>query len=181
MNGDFYRTYPMKTLLLFLLLTMTAAAEDWTLTDGTVYKDVLVCKTSVNAVVIMHDGKDDQSTISLAVLSVDLRRRFHYNPNAALFAQHDVKAREMAASMPKTVLPSVIPVMATTAVAPTTPKPVPSTLGKDAIRYQIKVLLWDIEEKRKYMRTEIRSGSTGAYPEIIKQDMDQIEALKSQL
>lgn len=60
----------------------------------------------------------------------------------------------------------------------------PSTLTeaqKADIQYQIKVLQWDIEEKNRLMHKERAGGTTGAYPEIVRQDKAQIETLKAQL
>lgn len=67
----------------------------------------------------------------------------------------------------------------TTNIAPVTPQL--TEAQKADIQYQIKVLQWDIEEKNRLMHKERVGGTTGAYPEIIRQDKAQIEILKARL
>jgi hypothetical protein len=75
----------MKSILFFvfgatvLFITSTSLhAEDWTTTDGKVYKDVKVVKTEPDAVTITdHDGG---ALIPLTKLSPDLQKRFNYDP-----------------------------------------------------------------------------------------------------
>jgi len=78
----------MKSSLFFLLSLMalflsSAAlhAEDWTTTDGKVYKDVAVVKTEPDAVTITHH--DGGALVPLVNLPADLQKRFNYDPAKA--------------------------------------------------------------------------------------------------
>jgi hypothetical protein len=75
----------MKSTLLFalgliaLFLTSSALrAEDWTTTDGKIYKDVTVVKTEPDAVTITH--RDGGALVPLTKLPPDLQKRFNYDP-----------------------------------------------------------------------------------------------------
>jgi hypothetical protein len=67
-----------------------AHAEDWTTTDGKVYKDVKVMKLEPDAVTILDS--DGGALVPLATLSPDLQEKFNYDP---------VKARAAAAARAK--------------------------------------------------------------------------------
>ena len=68
---------------------LLAHAEDWTTTDGKVYKDVKVMKLEPDAVTILYS--EGGALVPLATLSPDLQEKFHYDPDKAKAAA-DVRA-----------------------------------------------------------------------------------------
>jgi hypothetical protein len=56
-------------------------AEDWTTTDGKVYKGVKVMKLEPDAVTILYS--EGGALVPLATLSPDLQEKFHYDPDKA--------------------------------------------------------------------------------------------------
>jgi hypothetical protein len=66
---------------LILLVGSFARAEDWTTTDGKVYKDVKVMKLEDDAMTILYS--DGGGLVPLATLSPDLQERFKYDPKKA--------------------------------------------------------------------------------------------------
>lgn len=58
-----------------------ALAEDWTTTDGKVYKDVKVMKLDDDAVTILYS--EGGALVPLATLSPALQDQFHYDPKKA--------------------------------------------------------------------------------------------------
>ena len=56
-------------------------AEDWTTTDGKVYKDVKVMKLEPDAVTILYS--EGGALVPLATLSPELQEQFHYDPDKA--------------------------------------------------------------------------------------------------
>jgi hypothetical protein len=72
--------------LLFLIIIgsaflSVAHAEDWTTTDGKIYKNIKVVKVEVDAVTILDE--DGGARIPLAILPPDLQKRFNYDSVAA--------------------------------------------------------------------------------------------------
>ena len=64
-------------ILLFLAFAQSVRAEDWTTTDGKVYKDIKVIKSDAASVTILDS--DGGASIPLANLPPDLQKRFNYN------------------------------------------------------------------------------------------------------
>lgn len=56
-------------------------AEDWTTTDGKVYKDVKVVKLEADAVTILYN--EGGALVPLATLPPALQEKFHYDPDKA--------------------------------------------------------------------------------------------------
>lgn len=71
----------MKTILLLALMAIPVFAEDWTITDGKTYKNVVVVKVEVDAVTILDS--EGGALIPLSELPADLQKRFSYDPIAA--------------------------------------------------------------------------------------------------
>ena len=62
-------------------LALLLHAEDWTTTDGKVYKDVKVMKLEPDAVTILYS--EGGALVPLATLSPELQEQFHYDPDKA--------------------------------------------------------------------------------------------------
>jgi len=76
------RTFSLGVVLFFLALPgLGLRAEDWTTTDGKVYKDVKVVKLEADAVTILH--QDGGALVPLASLPPALQQRFNYDPEKA--------------------------------------------------------------------------------------------------
>jgi hypothetical protein len=72
---------PILLALMLACLVISAAAEDWTTTDGTTYHNVTVLSHDDAYVTIMHD--DGGGRIALSQLNVTLQKRFAYDPAKA--------------------------------------------------------------------------------------------------
>jgi hypothetical protein len=75
------------TLILAMLVLETPRllwGEDWTTTEGKVYREVKVLKAEPDAVSILY--RDGGALIPLAKLPLDLQKRFHYDPASARIA-----------------------------------------------------------------------------------------------
>jgi hypothetical protein len=83
------------TLLALLVSGGVLPAEDWTTSDGKIYRDVIVVKTEPDAVTIIH--RDGGALVPLVKLPADLQKRFHYDPIAAQEAA-DARAKSDAAN-----------------------------------------------------------------------------------
>ncbi|MCE0498529.1 MAG: hypothetical protein LV481_11345 [Methylacidiphilales bacterium] len=69
----------MRTFLLLLALGfLPVLAEDWTATDGTVYKDVQLVKLNTDSITITDS--EGNATIPFSVLPPALQKRFGYVP-----------------------------------------------------------------------------------------------------
>ncbi len=92
----------MKSFSAFFAATLLLAfsigasrAEDWTTTDGKVYRDVKVMKAEADAVTIIC--KDGGALVPLSTLPPDLQQRFDYDPAKAQAAA-DARAKANADS-----------------------------------------------------------------------------------
>ena len=76
-------------LLLLLLTSVSTIAEDWSTTDGKKYEGVTVVKIEDDTVTILD--KDGGARVPLSTLSVELQKRFNYDPVKAQAAarKHD--------------------------------------------------------------------------------------------
>ena len=77
-------------LLLLAILGPGLRAEDWTTSDGTVYKDVHVVKVEADAVTIIHH--DGGALVPLVKLPAALQQQFGYDPAKAKAAA-DTRAK----------------------------------------------------------------------------------------
>ena len=77
-----FRAIAMLGLLLGI--ASLAHAEDWTTTDGKVYKNVKVMKLEPDAVTILDS--DGGALVPLATLSPELQEKFQYDPAKAKVA-----------------------------------------------------------------------------------------------
>jgi len=68
-------------VILILLLCQFAYGEDWTTTDGKIYKAVKVIKSDAASVTILDS--DGGASVPLANLPPDLQKRFNYNASQA--------------------------------------------------------------------------------------------------
>jgi hypothetical protein len=89
----------LKPLLLILGFWMTltmvrAYADDWYLSDGKIYRDVLVVKVEDDAVTILH--KAGGALVPLDKLPAYLQKKFHYDPVKAKIAAAARAKREAA-------------------------------------------------------------------------------------
>jgi hypothetical protein len=84
-----FRALSAAAALLWLAVSF-ARADDWTTTDGKVYKDVKVMKVEDDAVTILY--ADGGALVPLVTLSPALQEQFHYDP---------AKARAAAATRAK--------------------------------------------------------------------------------
>lgn len=78
------------TFLFVAAFSSGLGAEDWTTTDGQVYKDVTVVKIEADAVTIIHHGGG--ALVPLAKLPATLQQRFNYDPAKAQAAA-DARAK----------------------------------------------------------------------------------------
>lgn len=89
MEGAPFRVITLAAVLSLLAsLVAPTYAEDWTTTDGKVYKDVKVMKLEADAVTILY--REGGALVPLATLSPALQEKFHYDPDkarAATFAR----------------------------------------------------------------------------------------------
>ena len=78
----------VKTTLLALALalfcSLAARAEDWTTSDGTIYKNVQVIRVEDDAITILY--KDGGALVPIFKLSPDLQKKFDYDPAKAKVA-----------------------------------------------------------------------------------------------
>ena len=77
----------MKSLFLVLALALCSTkgiAEDWTTTDGTVYKNVTVIRVEDDAITILY--KDGGALVPLFKLPTPLQKRYEYDPAKAKIA-----------------------------------------------------------------------------------------------
>jgi hypothetical protein len=77
-------------LIFLALFGASLRAEDWTTSDGKVYRNVTVLKTEPDAVTILY--RDGGALIPLANLPADLQKRFNYDPTKAKLAA-DARAK----------------------------------------------------------------------------------------
>ena len=71
-----------KALPFFVAISIsTAAAEDWTTTDGTVYQDVKVIKIEADAVTILY--RDGGLLLPLNKLPPELQKRLNFDAKMA--------------------------------------------------------------------------------------------------
>jgi hypothetical protein len=82
--------------LLYLALGVIARAEDWTLPDGTIYKNVKVVSHDDGYVTITDSGGNDK--IPLRILTPDLQNLFGYDPDRARKAEEAQAAADQAQS-----------------------------------------------------------------------------------
>jgi hypothetical protein len=68
----------INLIILFALISVPIHAEDWTTTDGKMYKNIRVIKHDALTVTILDE--DGGATIPFEKLSPELQRRFGYNP-----------------------------------------------------------------------------------------------------
>ena len=89
----------MKALILALALSISSAtavaAEDWTTSDGTCYKNVRVIRVEDDAITILY--KDGGALVPIFKLPHDLQERFDYNPAKAKAAA-ELRAKNDAAN-----------------------------------------------------------------------------------
>ena len=71
-------------VLLLVLFSFPAFAEDWTTTDGTVYQNVRVVKVEDDAVTILY--KEGGALVPLLKLPPQLQKKFDYDPVKAKIA-----------------------------------------------------------------------------------------------
>jgi len=77
----------MRAITLVLIVAISCnlvQAEDWTTTDGKTYRQVKVVKVEDDAVTILD--QDGGALVPLAVLSPELQKQFHYDPDKAKIA-----------------------------------------------------------------------------------------------
>lgn len=74
----------ISIFMLLVLLSLPLAAEDWTTTDGTVYKSVQVVRVEDDAVTILY--ADGGALVPLVKLPRNLQMRFDYDPEKAKVA-----------------------------------------------------------------------------------------------
>jgi hypothetical protein len=96
MNRSVLNFKPLLLILSFwMALTMVRVyAEDWYLTDGKVYHDVLVIKVEDDAVTILH--KAGGALVPLDKLPDYLQKKFNYDPVKAKIAAAARAKREAA-------------------------------------------------------------------------------------
>jgi len=75
------RAISASAMLSLLAAVSLAHAENWTTTDGKVYKGVKVMKLEPDAVTILYS--EGGALVPLATLSPDLQEKFHYDPDKA--------------------------------------------------------------------------------------------------
>jgi hypothetical protein len=73
---------------------LTLKAEDWTTTDGRIYKDVKV--VSHDALIVRIMDSDGGADISLAILPPDSQKKFEYDPQKAAELQKEQEAKQKA-------------------------------------------------------------------------------------
>ncbi len=77
-------------LLSLAIFGPSLRAEDWTTSDGKVYKGVMVVKVEADAVTIIDD--DGGALVPLVKLPANLQQRFNYDPEKAKAAAARAKA-----------------------------------------------------------------------------------------
>jgi len=160
----------MKTLLLILLtvlLSLSARAEDWTINYKT-FRNVIVKQAFDDHVAITFDG--GVGNIRLAEMPPDLQARFHYDASKAKIAELEAENARLKA---QASLPVRAPVPVVVEVRPPAPKGMTQE-EIDIVNARINVLTADMDEKRR-----IQKGH--GFDDLIRADSAEITMLTRQL
>jgi len=159
----------MKIIIAFLsLFIISAHAEDWTINYKT-FHNVIVTKFDADHVEIMFDN--GAASFKLAILTIDLQKRFNYDPVKAKAIEDQVESdRQKQAQVAKDIAKRII--------ADDSIEPVKSDLLTDAqvlaIQARIDALSADVMEKHR-----IERGN--GYMEAIQTENYEIDKLQRQL
>jgi hypothetical protein len=193
----------MKLVIIFLLFTGApfAYAEDWTATDGTVYKSVTVLSHDAGYVTIIDS--DGGGKIPLRLLNAELQKKFGYDAAKAAACEAATEAQDKAdrlavakeeeaadAAKQKQLIAESTPTAAQPQATSATSVPAPvdqiSEARKQDIRDTIASLQSDIdrmtsEQQRDAALVAGHAISHGGLSDKIAEDRQQISELQQQL
>ena len=170
--------WAMKYILLFIVMTFCAHAEDWTV-NGKTFQNVTVGRVEADRVHIVYNG--GIGTVLIADLSPEIRARFSFDPAKA---KAEAVARETARAQAEAQL---------AAEAAARPKPVetsiPSTtearkpaVNTAALQVRMNALQEDINFlERQQITVDSRRYTRGAYADRLASDQAELTSLQAQL
>lgn len=192
----------MKMIVFFLLTGACIHADNWTISDGTTYKNVHVLSHDDAYVTILDS--DGGGKIPLRVLSPDLQKKFGYDATRAKAAEAVEDAQDKAnraalqsawekqqeakqAQQQQAVVYSAMPAATTQSASPSQQPPanndqIAQAQRKD-IQDQIDSLQSDINEMTLQQAKDKRKTniSHGGLADKIAEDQAKINQLQSQL